>query len=148
YHYVLVDYLAYPDSLDVEAGDDAAAAQWFEIDRLGGLDTTQGLLDMIRRAEALGGGTRGGKSRSAPSGPRKSRPTRPSPASTSARRSCRSGWRGSIGRRRGSSSGRSTSRSSRRRRGRGRMHTPTAAASSSPGSGRGARRPPRGCARR
>ena len=59
YHYVLVDYLAYPDSLDVEAGDDAAAAQWFEIGRVADLDTTQGLLDMIRRAEALRGGTRG-----------------------------------------------------------------------------------------
>ena len=59
YHYVLVDYLAYPDSLDVQAGDDAAEAQWFEIGRLAELDTTQGLLDMIRRAETLRGGTRG-----------------------------------------------------------------------------------------
>jgi ADP-ribose pyrophosphatase YjhB (NUDIX family) len=59
YHYVLVDYLAYPDSLDVEAGDDAAEARWFEIDRVVELDTTQGLLDMIRRGEALRGGTRG-----------------------------------------------------------------------------------------
>jgi hypothetical protein len=54
-----VDYLAYPDSLDVEAGDDAAEAQWFEVGRLAELDTTQGLLDMIRRAETLRGGTRG-----------------------------------------------------------------------------------------
>ena len=59
YHYVLVDYLAYPDSRDVEAGDDAAEAEWFEIDRVAELDTTQGLLDMIRRAEALRGGTGG-----------------------------------------------------------------------------------------
>ncbi|PYN37765.1 MAG: hypothetical protein DME01_04610 [Candidatus Rokuibacteriota bacterium] len=59
YHYVLVDYLAYPDSLDVTAGDDAAEAQWFELGQLAELDTTQGLLDMIRRAEALRGGTRG-----------------------------------------------------------------------------------------
>ena len=59
YHYVLVDYLAYPDSLDVMAGDDAAEAQWFELGQLAELDTTQGLLDMIRRAEALRGGTRG-----------------------------------------------------------------------------------------
>ena len=58
YHYVLVDYLAYPDSLDVEAGDDAAEAQWFEIGRVAELDTTQGLLDMIRRAETLRGGPR------------------------------------------------------------------------------------------
>jgi ADP-ribose pyrophosphatase YjhB (NUDIX family) len=56
YHYVLVDYLAYPDSLDVRAGDDAAEAQWFELAGLAELDTTQGLMDMIRRAEALTGG--------------------------------------------------------------------------------------------
>jgi len=59
YHYVLVDYLAYPESTDVEAGSDAAEAQWFSIDRLGELDTTQGLLDMIRRAETLQGGRNG-----------------------------------------------------------------------------------------
>ena len=57
YHYVLVDYLAYPDSLDVQAGDDAAEAQWFELASLTELDTTQGLMDMIRRAQALRGGT-------------------------------------------------------------------------------------------
>jgi 8-oxo-dGTP diphosphatase len=59
YHYVLVDYLAYPDSMDVVAGSDAAEAEWFEIERLTDLDTTPGLLDMIRRAEALRGGTAG-----------------------------------------------------------------------------------------
>ena len=59
YHYVLVDYLAYPDSLDVVAGSDAGDARWFEIERVANLDTTQGLLDMIRRAEALRGGTSG-----------------------------------------------------------------------------------------
>jgi ADP-ribose pyrophosphatase YjhB (NUDIX family) len=59
YHYVLVDYLAYPDSMDVVAGSDAAEAQWFAIEQVGDLDTTQGLLDMIRRAEALRGGTAG-----------------------------------------------------------------------------------------
>jgi len=56
YHYVLVDYLAYPETMDVVAGSDAAEAEWFEIARLAELDTTQGLLDMIRRAEALRGG--------------------------------------------------------------------------------------------
>jgi 8-oxo-dGTP diphosphatase len=56
YHYVLVDYLAYPVSTDVAAGSDAAEAEWFAIDRLAELDTTQGLLDMIRRAQALQGG--------------------------------------------------------------------------------------------
>ena len=59
YHYVLVDYLAYPDSMDVVAGSDAAEAQWFEIEQVGDLDTTHGLVDMIRRAEALRGGTSG-----------------------------------------------------------------------------------------
>jgi ADP-ribose pyrophosphatase YjhB (NUDIX family) len=58
YHYVLVDYLAYPDSLDVVDGSDAGDARWFEIEGVANLDTTQGLLDMIRRAEALRGGTR------------------------------------------------------------------------------------------
>ena len=53
YHYVLVDYLAYPESLDVVAGSDAGDAQWFDIERVAVLDTTQGLLDMIRRGEAL-----------------------------------------------------------------------------------------------
>jgi len=53
YHYVLVDYLAYPESLDVVAGSDAGDAQWFDIERVAELDTTQGLLDMIRRGEAL-----------------------------------------------------------------------------------------------
>ena len=42
YHYVLVDYLAYPDSMDVVAGSDAAEAQWFEIERVTELDTTRG----------------------------------------------------------------------------------------------------------
>ena len=59
YHYVLVDYLAYPDSTEVVAGSDAAEAQWVEIDRVAELDTTQGLLDMIRRAEALREGKSG-----------------------------------------------------------------------------------------
>jgi 8-oxo-dGTP diphosphatase len=59
YHYVLVDYLAYPDSLDVVAGSDAGEACWFEIEGVANLDTTQGLLDMIRRAQALRGGTSG-----------------------------------------------------------------------------------------
>ena len=56
---MLVDYLAYPDSMDVVAGRDAAEAQWFEIERETGLDTTPGLLDMIRCAEALRGGPAG-----------------------------------------------------------------------------------------
>ena len=45
--------------LGVAAGSDAGDAQWVEIEQVAELDTTQGLLDMIRRAEALRGGTAG-----------------------------------------------------------------------------------------
>ena len=58
YHYVLVDYLAFPDSTRVVPGSDAADAQWIEIDRIVELDTTEGLLDMVRRAQALERGDR------------------------------------------------------------------------------------------
>jgi ADP-ribose pyrophosphatase YjhB (NUDIX family) len=58
YHYVLVDYLAYSESTRLEPGSDAAEARWVEIERVVELDTTEGLLDMIRRAQALRGGTR------------------------------------------------------------------------------------------
>ena len=58
YHYVLVDYLAFPDSTRVMPGSDAADAQWIEIDRVVELDTTEGLLDMVRRAQALERGDR------------------------------------------------------------------------------------------
>jgi ADP-ribose pyrophosphatase YjhB (NUDIX family) len=53
YHYVLVDYLASVESDAVSAGSDAAEAQWVEIERVGELDVTEGLTDMIRRAVAL-----------------------------------------------------------------------------------------------
>ncbi len=56
YHYVLVDYLAFPDSTRVTAGGDAADARWVQIDSVAGLDVTDGLVDMIRRAQALRGG--------------------------------------------------------------------------------------------
>ena len=39
-------------------GSDAADAQWIEIDRVAELDTTEGLLDMVRRAQALERGDR------------------------------------------------------------------------------------------
>jgi len=58
YHYVLVDYLAFPDSTRVAPGSDAAEVQWIEIDRVVELDTTEGLLDMVRRAQALERGDR------------------------------------------------------------------------------------------
>jgi hypothetical protein len=53
YHYVLVDYLAYPQSTRISSGSDAAEARWVELGRVAELDTTDGLLEMIRRAQAL-----------------------------------------------------------------------------------------------
>ncbi|MGH7390749.1 MAG: NUDIX hydrolase [Candidatus Rokuibacteriota bacterium] len=53
YHYVLVDYLAYADSDAIAAGSDADEAQWAPLGDVERLETTDGLLDMIRRALAL-----------------------------------------------------------------------------------------------
>jgi 8-oxo-dGTP diphosphatase len=53
YHYVLVDYLAYPESAVITAGSDAAEACWVAIDRVSELDVTEGIVDMIRRAVDL-----------------------------------------------------------------------------------------------
>ena len=53
YHYVLVDYLAYPESAAITAGSDAAEACWVEVERVHELDVTEGVSDMIRRAIAL-----------------------------------------------------------------------------------------------
>jgi ADP-ribose pyrophosphatase YjhB (NUDIX family) len=50
YHYVLVDYLANTDTEVVTVGSDAADARWVEVDRVGELDVTDGLVDMIGRA--------------------------------------------------------------------------------------------------
>jgi len=58
YHWVLVDYLAYPESETICAGSDAAEARWVPVNEIDGLDVTDGLLDMIRRAVALAGGGR------------------------------------------------------------------------------------------
>jgi ADP-ribose pyrophosphatase YjhB (NUDIX family) len=52
YHYVLVDYLAVADSADIVAGSDAAEARWVAVEEIARLDTTEGLLDMVRRALA------------------------------------------------------------------------------------------------
>ena len=57
YHWVLVDYVAYPDSIAVTAGSDAAEAQWVRVDDVPGYDTTDGLIAMIDRAVALAKGT-------------------------------------------------------------------------------------------
>jgi ADP-ribose pyrophosphatase YjhB (NUDIX family) len=59
YHWVLVDYLAFPESDDtITAGSDAAEVRWVAIDEVDRLPITEGLVDMIRRAAALsrGGG--------------------------------------------------------------------------------------------
>ena len=57
YHYVLVDYLAYPESDAICAGTDAAEARWVPAEHLHALDVTEGLIDMIRRAMALASGS-------------------------------------------------------------------------------------------
>ena len=56
YHYVLVDYLAYPESEVITAGSDAGEARWVPIDQVAELDVTEGIVDMIRRALALAAG--------------------------------------------------------------------------------------------
>ena len=53
YHYVLLDYLTTPTAGHVEAGSDAVAVQWCEAGELGGLDVTEGLESMVRRALQL-----------------------------------------------------------------------------------------------
>ena len=54
YHWVLVDYLAFPESNDtITAGSDAAEARWVTLDEVERLPITEGLVDMIRRAAAL-----------------------------------------------------------------------------------------------
>jgi 8-oxo-dGTP diphosphatase len=53
YHWVLVDYVAFPESGTLCAASDADEACWVEVDEVERLDTTDGLLDMIRRAQAL-----------------------------------------------------------------------------------------------
>jgi 8-oxo-dGTP diphosphatase len=53
YHYVLIDYLAYPESDAVCAGTDAAEVRWVPAEHVHALNATEGLTDMIRRAMAL-----------------------------------------------------------------------------------------------
>jgi len=58
YHWVLVDYLAVPESDTITAGSDAAEVRWVPMDEVARLDTTDGLVDMIRRAAAAAEGRR------------------------------------------------------------------------------------------
>jgi 8-oxo-dGTP diphosphatase len=53
YHWVLVDYVAYLESGTLCAASDADEAQWVDVDAVERLDTTDGLMDMIRRALAV-----------------------------------------------------------------------------------------------
>ena len=53
YHWVLVDFLAVVRGGTLCAGDDAADARWVPIDEVPRFDTTDGLMDMIKRAIAL-----------------------------------------------------------------------------------------------
>lgn len=55
YHYVLVDYLAFADSDAITIGSDAAEGRWVDVTRVGELDITDGLTDMIQRAVTLAG---------------------------------------------------------------------------------------------
>ena len=55
YHYVLIDYLAYPESESITAGSDAGEARWVPIDQVAELEITEGIVDMIQRALALEG---------------------------------------------------------------------------------------------
>ena len=58
YHYVLVDYLAVPDTGTAHAGSDAAEVRWVPVGDLDRYDTTDGLAAMVQRAVSLSeGGT-------------------------------------------------------------------------------------------
>jgi 8-oxo-dGTP diphosphatase len=57
YHYVLVDYLAYPEDGTLCAGSDAADARWVPVADVAGYDVTDGLVEMIERALALSRGS-------------------------------------------------------------------------------------------
>lgn len=59
YHWVLVDYAAVAEGDAIRAGTDAAEARWVEMDEIARLDVTEGLLDMVRRAQALTKGAQG-----------------------------------------------------------------------------------------
>lgn len=53
YHYVLVDYLASPESGDLRPGSDAADARWVPVDELDRYETTEGLAAMVTKAVRL-----------------------------------------------------------------------------------------------
>ena len=53
YHYVLMDYLCAIVGGELRSGDDAAAADWFRLDRLDALRMTEGTIAVIRKAFAM-----------------------------------------------------------------------------------------------
>ncbi len=53
YHYVLIDYLATPESGEVRPGSDAADCRWVPIAELARYETTEGLAAMVARAVRL-----------------------------------------------------------------------------------------------
>jgi ADP-ribose pyrophosphatase YjhB (NUDIX family) len=59
YHYVLVDYLGYPESREVRAGTDAADVRWVPVTEVERYDVTDGLVDMIGRAAVMSHGGNG-----------------------------------------------------------------------------------------
>ncbi|MBI3625404.1 MAG: NUDIX hydrolase [Candidatus Rokubacteria bacterium] len=56
YHYVLIDYVATPESGDLRPGSDAADCRWVPIGELERYETTEGLAAMVARAVRLSEG--------------------------------------------------------------------------------------------
>ncbi len=56
YHYVLIDYLAIPESGELRPGSDAADARWVPIGEVGRYETTEGVATMVARAVRLSEG--------------------------------------------------------------------------------------------
>lgn len=50
YHYVLIDYVATPESGELRPGSDAADARWVLMKDLGRYETTEGLVSMVEKA--------------------------------------------------------------------------------------------------
>ena len=53
YHYVIIDYVAAIEAGVPRAGSDAAEVRWVPIAELGGVRYTDGLADMVHRAERV-----------------------------------------------------------------------------------------------
>lgn len=53
FHYVILDFLGTRPEGTLAAASDCADARWVRIDELDGYDTTDGLLPVIRRAQAM-----------------------------------------------------------------------------------------------